>query len=398
MLIKQFPAEMSTTRASYTYKSDVPESTQNQIQQLHEHETRIVELEVELSQLRKAHAELERDLAPYRIESPFADIKSTQMIPLELYQVAPIHRCPDEILCLFFENFVISHHHFHIGRLLLVCRRWYTLVTNTAKLWARIEACALDLFDIGARKSLFPYIFACLNHSKNLPITVHLDMQDLYHGDYIAAALAQQAKTIVDGDDHDGITQQILDQSWDFRSTWFDSQLEPIIERLLGADGKHIKRWETMTLYLPGDADIAIRVWNLLARGLKAIENVVIHNFPDASPDIFMPNFGTVKNFNFSCADYAEGPAIMEFGLSPSTLKHLEIEVGNPSIDLAELSHFQQLHTLKLFCIFLDNKSNLDFSISLPHLETLTLSGFYGLLGQLRFDLPSLDLLRLDRC
>jgi hypothetical protein len=60
---------MSTARVSYVYKSDVPKSIQSQIQQLHEQETRIVELEVELSQLQKAHAELERDLAPYRIVS-----------------------------------------------------------------------------------------------------------------------------------------------------------------------------------------------------------------------------------------------------------------------------------------------------------------------------------------
>ena len=93
MLIKRFLVEMSTTRVSYTYKSDVPKSIQCQIQQLHEHETRIVELEIELSQLRKAHVELERNLAPYRIEAPFADIRSTQRMPLELCKVkaAPIH-------------------------------------------------------------------------------------------------------------------------------------------------------------------------------------------------------------------------------------------------------------------------------------------------------------------
>src|SRR5271170_3377437 len=120
MLIKQLLAEMSTTRVSYAYKSDVPKSIQSQIQQLHEHERRIVELEVELSQLRKAHAELERNLAPYRIDLPFTEIKSTQRVPLELCQVEapPIHRCPDEILCLFFENSVptthdeyVEHHH-----------------------------------------------------------------------------------------------------------------------------------------------------------------------------------------------------------------------------------------------------------------------------------------------
>jgi hypothetical protein len=408
MLIKRFLVEMSTTRVSYTYKSDVPKSIQGQIQQLHEQETRIVELEVELIQLRKAHAELERDLAPYRIEAPFADIRPTQRIPLELPKVeaAPIHRCPDEILCLFFEAFVslppdedVDHHyHPQIRRLLLVCRRWYTLVTNTARLWARIEISSpLGLFDIGSQKSQFPYIFACLNRSKNLPITVDLDMQDLDHGAYIIEALAHQAKAIVDEDEHDRIIQQIADQVWDFRSTWFDSQIELVIERLVGADGEHIKRWGTMMLHLPDDENMAIRVWNLLARRLRGVENVVVDNFPSASSDIFVADLRTVKKFGLLCAYDAERPPITIFGLSPSTLKHLEIEVQNPSIDLAELSQFWQLRTLRLSCyISSDNFSErFDFSVSLPHLETLTLSGNYGVLAQLRLDFPSLDLLMI---
>jgi hypothetical protein len=397
---------MSTARVNCVYKSDVPKSIQSQIQQLHEQETRIVELEVELSQLRKAHAELEHDLAPYRIKTHFTDIMSVQRIPLELRQVeaAPIHRCPDEILCLFFETFLSlpqdeyfesPHYHPQIRSLLLVCRRWYTLVTSTAKLWNQIEASGLDLFDIGSRKSQFPYIFACLNRSKNLPITVDLDMQDLDHGAYIIEALAHQAKAIVDEDEHDRIIQQIADQVWDFRSTWFDSQIELVIERLVGADGEHIKRWGTMMLHLPDDENMAIRVWNLLARRLRGVENVVVDNFPSASSDIFVADLRTVKKLDLRSA--YERPPIMIFELSPSTLKHLEIEVQNPSIDLAELSQFWQLRTLRLSCyISSDNFSErFDFSVSLPHLETLTLSGNYGVLAQLRLDFPSLDLLMI---
>ena len=391
------PAEMSSARVNYVYKSDVSESIRLQIQQLHLQEARIVELEAELSQLRKAHGELERDLAPYRIESPFANITSTQRIPLELCQVeaAPIHRFPDEILCLVFKKYIFMQSNGPcIRRLLLVCRRWYMLVTYTAKLWARIEIrSALDLFDIGARKSLFPYIFACLDRSKNLPITVDLQMDNLGHEYYIAEALVQQAKAIVDEDERDMIVDRIESQEWDFRSTWFDSQLEPVIERLVGADGEHIKRWETMTLYLPDDEDMAIRVWNILARGLKAVKNVVLDNFPSASPHIFVPDFGTVKKFDLTYACDAERRPITRFGLSPSTLGHLEIRVRNPSIDLAELPRFQQLHTLRLSCPSSGKKENLDFSISLPHLETLTLWGNYGILAQLRFNFPSLDLL-----
>jgi hypothetical protein len=151
-----------------------------------------------------------------------------------------------------------------------------------------------------------------------------------------------------------------------------------------------------MRLRLPDDEDVAIRVWNALARGLMTVENVDIDNFPSASPDIFIPDFRTVKNFRLGYAQDAERRPITGFGLSPSTLEHLEIKVENLRSDLAELSHFRQLRTLHLSChissgIYGNSRKGLDFSISLPHLEALTLSYNYGVLAQLRFDVPSLD-------
>jgi hypothetical protein len=173
---------MSTTQASYIYRPNVPEFIQRQIQQLHEKETRIVELEAELSQ----NAQLERDLEPYRVGSSLAHVTSVQRISIEPIGTAPINRCPDEIIYMIFEDCVLFPDHFYIRRLLLVCRRWYTLVTNTAKLWSRIEISSpWDLFDIGSQRSQFPYIFACLDRSKNLPITLHLDMEGLSRDHYI---------------------------------------------------------------------------------------------------------------------------------------------------------------------------------------------------------------------
>jgi hypothetical protein len=179
----------------------------------------------------------------------------------------------------------------------------------------------------------------------------------------------------------------------------FDTQLESIIERLIGVDGEHIKRWGTMELYLPDDVDIAIRLWNILARGLKTVQNVLIVKFPSSPPDIFMPDFRLVKNFSLTSANGAERHPMTRFGLSPSTLEHLEIEVGYPNIELVEISHFRQLRTLKLDIYSNDAGTlgeSLEFSLSLPQLEILSLRGDYGVLAQLRLNFPSLNLLKLD--
>jgi hypothetical protein len=74
---------------------------------------------------------------------------------------------------------------------------------------------------------------------------------------------------------------------------------------------------------------MAIRVWNILAKRLKPVENVVLKNFPVTFSDIFMPDFGTVKKFSLVSAANKEGIPITRFRLSPSTL---ETQIRNLSI------------------------------------------------------------------
>jgi hypothetical protein len=259
-LIKHLLVKISTTPVNYVYKSDLPESIQRRIKQLHEQEKQIVELEVELSQLRNDYAQLERDLEPYRISSSSIDVTLAQRTSRESthyshIETASINRCPAEILCLIFEEYtLISRNHVFIRCLLLVCRRWYLLVANTAKLWARIEILEpWDLLDIISKKPQSSYISACLNRSKDLPITVDLDLEYLVCANYIIRELTGYAKTTVDEAHHDSITRVIENVQWDyFTSAKFEVEVERVFERLAGVDGEHIKRWRKLTLRLPG--------------------------------------------------------------------------------------------------------------------------------------------------
>jgi hypothetical protein len=392
---------MDTSRAHEGYQQNVPESVLHQIQLLHAQQKRIVELEVELRRLRENRTQLERDLEPYRIGAPFADITPVQRIPMEPVQVesARIHRCPDEILCMIFENCVLlPFHHLYIRRLVLVCRRWYTLVTNTVKLWARIEISSpCDLLDIGSEKSQFSYIVACLRRSKNLQITVDLDLEDLICANYIAQELSGHAKNIVDEVHHNSIVRSIDSVEWyDFTSAKFEAKVERFFEWLAGVDGEHIRRWGTLTLRLPNWPE-ALGYWNRLAGGFKGIQEVTIHQYPLFPPDNpVIPDFTTVKYFKLTSVEEVEKLSITNFGLSPSTLEHLHIEVISTSIALRELSQFQQLQTLELVCIRSSSYQRRfceGVDISLPRLMRLTLSGAYHILAHLSLDFPFLDLL-----
>jgi len=386
---------MEASRVLEGYQQNLPESVLHRIQQLHEKEARIVELEAELSQLRKDHAQLERDLEPYRIGFSFADVASVQRISREPTDIktAPINRCPDEIICMIFENCVlIPYQHLYIRRLLLVCRRWYTLVTNTAKLWARIGISSpWDLFDIGSRKSLFSYIFACLARSKDLLITVDLDLESLLCGDYIAKGLSEYVKTIVDEVYHRPIIEVIEEIEWDeCTSTRFEVEVERVIEQLVGVDGEHIKRWGTLTLWLPEWME-GLRYWKMLARGFKTVQKIAIYNSPlGLDNDSIIPDLTTVKYFKLTPIIVT---SLMDFGLSPSALEHLHIGAASSGIAMRELSCFQRLHTLELDC-FSSNRGE-SFNIYLLDLKNLVLRGEFGILAHLTLDFPSLDLLTI---
>jgi F-box-like len=51
--------------------------------------------------------------------------------------VAPIHKCPHELLVMIFKHY-LSNKPFLICRLLLVCKTWHTIAVGTPLFWTKI--------------------------------------------------------------------------------------------------------------------------------------------------------------------------------------------------------------------------------------------------------------------
>jgi hypothetical protein len=208
---------MEKTRVGSEYRADVAESVQLLIQQFYQEENRIAHLEAGLHQLRGKHEDLRQELAPYRITASSTTPTLHVGHPVDQKHngrsVPPIHRCPDEVLYLIFEQCVTpSYYHRFIRRLLLVCKRWYDIVINRAKLWAQVEIVSWDLFDFSIPNSQLPYISTCMVRSKDVPMEATVDLSDFCDSGYIVEALIRYARTITDKEEQGVIVGTIVDQ------------------------------------------------------------------------------------------------------------------------------------------------------------------------------------------
>jgi hypothetical protein len=161
---------MTSTESNWKFGSDLPDFVLRKVELLRQQEARIFDLEDELLRLRRQRHELQVELSPYRQpHTPHA-------------AVAPINRCPNEILQLIFEYDVKSDFSRHpsIRRLLLVCRSWLRLIMNSPGLWALIQIQdPWYIFERRTQKSQAAYISACINRSKDAPLKLSLDLQYL---------------------------------------------------------------------------------------------------------------------------------------------------------------------------------------------------------------------------
>ncbi|KAG8940569.1 hypothetical protein FRC03_005369 [Tulasnella sp. 419] len=80
----------------------------------------------------------------------------------------PIHRCPDEILVLIFEDLLISlKASYQLHQLRLVCRRWYEVTESNSVLWSYL---------VITSKTRRRQIDTHLAKSRSAPLTIDLDL------------------------------------------------------------------------------------------------------------------------------------------------------------------------------------------------------------------------------
>lgn len=389
------------------YKEDVSDVIREKISLFRSQEHRISALELELNDLREQHNRLEQELEPYRL--PYRTICQISAFSGALNDPCLIHHLPDELLYSIFKLCIQGPYddpRRTIGTLLFVCKRWYTLTMSSPKLWSNIQID--DPFrhiDFVNRRSRISYVHSCLSRSQGLPLNVEIDFGCVDEMGYIKEELIQHAETILHEDVHEGVWDQICGQDWPLGSSRFYEELDSFLDQLFGDEGQHLKRCHTLSIEFPDDftpvdiicSRMAPNISNLTSLKIDARRNWSVENTFPRVLDLPKVKDLTIRSCNGSPL------SVGYFGLSPTVLEQINMDVGCSIHTLEELSSFKYLRSLELSCP--EYTSQTDevtpaplLPIQLPYLNSFSLTYRYMDIKEVRFEFPSLQVLSLAPC
>lgn len=293
-------------------------------------------------------------------------------------------------------------YYYDIMRLLQVCKRWKSLITNSPMFWTRIRVNSTwMLFDLFTRKSILPYISSCLKYSRDMPMDVSLNFEDLSEDLYIKRELTECARAIIDHRRGVSVEQMIHDLPWNFESPSYHRQLERALVTLVGKNGENSQRWNSLSIQFPQKESIAGAIFARLAKYTDNLTALSVYNFPNNwlkrnNPET--ASFKSLKSLRLHTRDFSfDVPWWQMLNLSPISLEELAINTNTRLDNLIDLSIFSNLRQLRMECgrlaIAADHRAS--FTISLPNLSTLWLTGEYSNLGNLQLDFPALNSLEV---
>ena len=293
--------------------------------------------------------------------------------------MAPIHRCPEDVLLMVFCSFAGGNPE-SATRLLSVCRRWYDIVVRAPRLWNHIDVKLRKDWNLSTATDLFiQHITTCLQRSASLRLHIRLDLDGL-------------------------LTKQI------------EHRVRAMIEAipvLVGENGEHMKRWETFEIILPsypdeGDSEDESEdeyttdesIWRHFSYPAPNLNQLWVKNayfVQDIPPHSQLTSFLQLESLKY--LRIAGGPRKWDFlGLNFESVTRLELDSFTESyIRVLSLSKFTRLQHL-LIGVFQEvvviGSLGADAVIHLPSLQTLSIK--YYSPTSIIWDLPLLQMLTID--
>jgi hypothetical protein len=374
------------------YSENVPAYIGQKIEKLQEHARHIANLEAQLDIHRTEYASIEAELLPFRIQA-VGDKWTSVASP-----AAPIHRCSNEVLHYIFEYYVTSFHTY-IRRLLLVCKRWYSLVMGSPGLWAHLRISGVLDHNFIESGPSHRYLTACMERSQGLPMAVVLWMPG--YGDvaeFISSRVKDYALSMINPAQHSALERSIYQQDWEYNSPQYDAHMDQAFHRLFGVNKEHIARWGALHICLPEDTRYAAELWGRFKSGAPNLSSLILEESPptwlvdDDWTLLGLTGLSSLVSLKI-CSDVSLSP----FGLVPSRLRHLALQIDPDLKNFAELSIFTSLCRLKLSCLvsYCEEAAPIFAPVpagltSLPMLTDLVIDNHYAILRHVDFDLPTL--------
>ena len=170
--------------------------------------------------------------------------------------IAPVRKCPEEVLLMIFESFALSAPEFVAG-LLQVCIRWHDIAANVPRLWTHIHIKVELTWDQreAARKDA-AMIETHLHYSASLPLHINVDLENMLNQKsqeegFLSGFLrngcsngmclgARKFMSKLDGGESETMTY------WSER--YGPKQVVDTIDALVGEDGIHMSRWQSFAI------------------------------------------------------------------------------------------------------------------------------------------------------
>lgn len=386
--IIKFALFSDVVNMSGMYCHHVPAYISHKIAREGEIEERIAELQEELKGLQTELTNLRAQLLPFRLQ-PSVDLPPR----------TPIIKCPNEILYSIFK-FTIEDYHPRIRRLLLVCRRWNSIIMTSPRFWTEISI--NDVSDPNFLDATYShnYINACLERSQGLSLHIDLDMSFYdWHEGYIRDEIDKCARQFLEPADQILFSHQLWSLELDYYSSKYAMCVDEAFDRLLGNQKENIIRWGSLNICFPENLSAPLEFWGRFdapAPNLRSLE------FRGAPPYLEMfgeddwikyglKNLANVDQFR-STTDIS----LLLLGLSPLSLQRLTSFVNPYFQNFRELNAFTNLHSLILEC----HKPSTrilpplwELTLDLPRLTELVIGGDYVILRHVKFILSSLNTL-----
>ena len=317
--------------------------------------------------------------------------------------LAPIRKCPSEILAAIFRSYLEDNPR-RIRRLLLVCRLWHNLTLQTPDLWTNIPI----IFDSGSEAakdvvdSIKPRILACIKYSRNLPLDIDLDLRKLCPTlTYIENQGRIFEENYLQGIDIDMLHG--LGDHWplladSFSSTpWNSSHIFELLSALAGSGKENLKRWKSFSFALPEGFmdDDTMPIWDALAGPLPSLVSLSINQSDEYDPNI--PNhmaFTDLKSLRHLTLNDTNHLSCLD--IIPTTIRILDIHLRDyQEMHNIRLNRFRFLRVLKLTGYLAQTGPTL--ILNLPELESIAFMGAITSIEMITFNLPLLKHLFIQR-
>jgi len=335
----------------------------------------------------------------------------------------PINSCPAEILSMIFRLSIPERDNIrHMGRLLLVCKQWYTLVMNDPQMWSTIKILAPAQWDMRFwSDSTRSYVESCIERSRTTGLNIDINfsslqstkeqlIERLHYGFF---HLRSSSQTEVDHEfiDEwlDGLDYEELEDDTETTVDCLPDHAIELIEKLVGVDEDVMRRWEGFILWFPSRSTrLFSAIWEQLAP--KTINVSRLHL-------IGVSWYALHRNYDYNSEDGETIPILSLpqvkdlrtgalygwdrfLSFDPSSLHKLSVDGSLEKGFFEEIGRFDQLRILTLSPSMGNNyllmAKNRPHRIYLPVLQELVLLGYFRTLDAVKFDLPRLKRLVVE--